>query len=99
MKSSGIPRTVTINGVRYKVRRSALETNGSCDPEKALILLGEDLATEAARSVFYHEVGHGSFYESGAAEAIRTLTPSPKRVEELLVNICFPTYRLALGVK
>lgn len=99
-----IPRTVTVNGVPYNVRRvpaeridASRDTAGSCNTEATLILIAEEISSAAQLSTFLHEVGHASFYESGARELVKDMASQPNKLEELLVQIWLPVYRQAIG--
>ncbi len=97
-----IPRSVKVNGVEYTVRRVPAErldsgdAQGLCDANATLILIAKELSTAAQMSTYLHELGHASFYESGAAEAIKAFTTRTDEVEELLCQIWLPVYRGAL---
>lgn len=99
-----IPKAVTVNGVTYRVdtrpRASfGKDDDGECRQEKALILVASELAPRQQRSTYLHEVGHAAFFESGATAMLADYTPTPERLEELILQIFLPVYRTALGVK
>jgi hypothetical protein len=102
-----IPRTVLVNGVRYRTavrprahfRCDGVDLDGLCDPEQALIVIARELAPSQQTAAYRHEIGHAAFHESGASELLKDYTTQPDRLEEVLLQVFAPVYRLALGVK
>lgn len=96
-----IPRTVLVNGVRYRVDVVPKEKlggdAGECRPEVARILIAKELSPEVRASTYLHELGHATAYESGAQEIMRRFAVDAHGLEELLVQVWLPAYRRVVG--
>ena len=63
----GVPNSVIILGITYRVRRKSLPegVDGYIVPRKQRIVLGKHLSEEKAEQVLMHEVVHGILDQLG----------------------------------
>ena len=102
-----IPRTVRVGSTLYEVRRVPASQigeggdQGECKLDEGVILIGEHLPDRVALPVYLHELGHATWFDSGAHEFMKRYLPAQAshEVEENLCNIWLPSYRAAIGVK
>lgn len=60
-----IPRTVSILGRTYLVRRKRMKEAGLCDFNTGIIYLKSGLSNDVAEATLLHEIIHGVLHESG----------------------------------
>lgn len=60
-----IPRTVSILGRTYLVRRKRMKESGLCDFNTGVIYLKSGLRGDVAEATLLHEIIHGVLHESG----------------------------------
>lgn len=60
-----IPRTVSILGRTYLVRRKRMKEAGLCDFSTGIIYLKSGLSNDVAEATLLHEIIHGVLHESG----------------------------------
>ena len=102
-----IPRTVRVCATVYEVRRVPATQvgeggdQGECKSDEGLILIAEHLPDRVALPVLHNELGHATWFESGAYQYMKRYLPAHAlhEVEEDLCNIWLPDYRAAIGVK
>ena len=105
MTTAALPRTVTVCGVRHRVRRrrrvmlDGVEVNGSYSHDESEIQVSSSLDVESAWRVLRHEIAHAAFELTRATDQITAVSDeksSAEDAEEFVVTNTFAAYDAAL---